>query len=225
MRGKLIVIEGTDTSGKKTQADLLVERLKDERIKVEQFSFPNYNTPTGKIIGGPYLGKLYISNCWFPEGADNVNPKVASLYYAADRLYNAPEINKKLMKGYNIIIDRYVSSNMGHQGGKIKNKKERLEIYQWLDNLEYGLLNLPKPDMIIFLHMPYKFTIKLKKERLEVADQHEVSKEHLENAEQAYLELAELYNWKIVKCVENNNIRSIEDIHEEIYQIVKEYIK
>ena len=92
MRGKLIVIEGTDCSGKETQTNLLLKKLNSEGIKVEKFSFPNYQSPTGKIIGGPYLGKEYICDCWFSEGATKVDPKVASLYYAADRKYNIHKI-------------------------------------------------------------------------------------------------------------------------------------
>ena len=88
MRGKLIVVEGTDCSGKETQTNLLLTNLHTDNIKVEKFSFPNYQSPTGKIIGGPYLGKSYICEGWFPEGAPQVDPKVAALYYAADRKYN-----------------------------------------------------------------------------------------------------------------------------------------
>ena len=94
MRGKLIVVEGTDCSGKETQTNRLLESLKKDGVKVEKFSFPAYDTPTGKIVGGPYLGKDYISKGWFSEGAPNVDPKVASLYYAADRKYNIGHINE-----------------------------------------------------------------------------------------------------------------------------------
>jgi dTMP kinase len=112
MKGKLIVIEGTDCSGKETQTKLLVKYLKENNTKVFTMSFPNYDSPTGKIIGGPFLGKSYISEGYFPEGAPNVDPKVSSLYYAADRLYNLPIIQKKLNEGYIVILDRYVYSNM-----------------------------------------------------------------------------------------------------------------
>lgn len=88
MKGKIIVIEGTDCSGKETQTSLLVQRLSKEGKKIERVSFPSYDTPTGKIVGGAYLGKSYIGEGYFPEGAANVDPKVASLYYAADRRYN-----------------------------------------------------------------------------------------------------------------------------------------
>ena len=99
MRGKLIVIEGTDCSGKETQSKLIIERFKKEGIEFRYFSFPNYDSPTGKIIGGPYLGKENICKGWFPETAPLVDPKVSSLYYAADRKYNLDVINLYLAKG------------------------------------------------------------------------------------------------------------------------------
>ena len=124
MRGKLIVVEGTDCSGKETQTNLLLTNLHNDNIKVEKFSFPNYQSQTGKIIGGPYLGKSYICDGWFPEGAPKVDPKVAALYYAADRKYNIYKIKFLLENGVNVILDRYVYSNMAHQGGKIKDSNE-----------------------------------------------------------------------------------------------------
>ena len=204
MRGKLIVIEGTDCSGKETQSKKLVERLEKEGIPVKVISFPFYNTPTGDIIGGPYLGKKHISDTWFSEGPTNVDPKVGSLFYAADRYYNLPKIKSLLSKGVNVIIDRYSSSNMAHQGGKIQNKNERLAFYEWVDDLEYKLLGLPKPDMTFLLYMPYQYSLMLRERRAEAGDGHEMSKEHLINAEAAYLELAELYDYIVVNdTVEN----------------------
>lgn len=223
MKGKIIVIEGTDCSGKETQTSLLVQRLSKEGKKIERISFPSYDTPTGKVVGGAYLGKKYIGEGYFKEGAANVDPKVASLYYAADRRYNLPKIKELLNKGYTVVIDRYVESNMGHQGGKIFDKEERLKLYEDLANLEYGFLELPKPDITIFLYMPYKKVMELKSGRREPSDQHEASSIHLKNAESAYLELAELHNYKKVTCVlKDNKLRDIMDIHEEIYNIVKD---
>jgi len=225
MKGKLIVIEGTDCSGKETQTNLLLKRLNDEKIKVEKFSFPNYQSPTGKIIGGPYLGKSYIGDCWFNEGATKVDPKVASLYYAADRKYNIHKITWLLDNGVNVILDRYVYSNMAHQGGKIIDKTERSEMYSWLDNLEFNLLELPKADIKVFLHMPYDQAVILKKSRLEQPDQHELDVGHLKSAEAAYLELADKYSFKTVECTEAGNIRTIEDIQKELYNSVKKEIQ
>ena len=220
---KLIVIEGTDCSGKETQSNLLFDKLNNE-TNIIKTSFPMYDTPTGKIVGGSYLGKKHISECLFEEGAINVNPKVASLYYAADRLYNINKIKEYLNNNYIVLLDRYVESNMAHQGGKIFDETKRNETYEWLEKLEYDLLELPRPDLTIFLYMPYEYALELKKNRTEL-DQHELSKEHLVNAEKAYLELARKYNFKTVNCVKDGIIRTKEDIHDEVYNIVKEYIK
>lgn len=219
--GKLIVIEGTDCSGKNTQSKILQDKLIKENYKVVEMSFPMYDTPTGKIIGGPYLGKESICHGWFKEGANNVPAKVASLYYAADRLYNIPVIKKYLEEDYIVILDRYVTSNMGHQAGKIKDKNERLEMFKWLEKLEYDLLELPRPDIQIFLHMPYEYSKSLQKNRTEL-DEHERSLENITNAENAYLEMAELFNFIKIECIKNNEIRTIDDISEELYKKIKE---
>lgn len=200
MRGKLIVIEGTDCSGKETQTKMLMEKLIANGHKVINFSFPMYDTPTGRIVGGPYLGKEYICEGWFPETAPNVDPKVSSLYYAADRKYNCPKIKAELAKGNNVILDRYTFSNMAHQGGKIFDDKERNDMYSWLDNLEFKLLGLPKPDICIFLHMPYEAAVILKSNRSEAPDQNEANSEHLKHAEKAYIEIANRYNFKTIEC-------------------------
>ena len=224
MRGKLIVIEGTDCSGKETQSNRLIERLLEHGIAVEKLSFPMYDTPTGKIVGGPYLGKESICDGWFSEGADKVEPKVAALYYAADRRYNIPKINALLEQGTHVILDRYVYSNMAHQGGKILDTDERMNVYAWLDILEFKLLELPKPEIAIFLYMPYEQTLELKQHRLEKADQHESTPEHLRHAENAYLELAQTYKWKTITCVQDGKIKSIEEINDEIFDYVLEQI-
>lgn len=217
--GKLIVIEGTDCSGKGTQSEILLNNLKENNKKVVKMSFPMYETPTGKIIGGPYLGKEHICKGWFKEGANNVPAKVASLYYAADRLYNIDVINNYLVNDYIVILDRYVTSNMGHQAGKIKDKQERYEMFKWLEKLEYDLLGLPKPDIKIFLHMPYVFSKKLQKNRQEL-DEHELSEENMINAENAYLEMTDLFEFIKIDCVKDNELRSIDDISKEVYEKV-----
>lgn len=225
MKGKLIVIEGTDCSGKETQSNLLIEKLKNDGIRIKMFSFPNYNSPTGKIIGGPYLGKSYICEGWFPEGAPNVDPKVSALYYAADRLYNIDKIKFLLDNGVNVILDRYVYSNMAHQGGKLSDKKERLSMYDWLDNLEFNLLDLPRPDIGVFLHMPYELSLSLKKNREEDLDQNEKDKNHLINAEMAYIELANKYDFYTIECNDGERIRTIEEINDDLYKYVSNKIK
>ena len=135
-KGKLIVIEGNDCSGKETQSNLLVKRLKAMGIKAVNLSFPWYDTPTGRIVGGPILGRKENGECWFPEGPVQLDPKVFCLYLAADRKYNFPKIQEFLDQGYYVILDRYVSSNMAHQGAKIKDPDERFNLFKWIDKLE-----------------------------------------------------------------------------------------
>ncbi len=219
MRGKLILIEGTDSSGKQTQAELLVKRLNEDGKPSIMLSFPMYDTPTGKIIAGPYLGRQAVGGSWFSEGATNVEAKVASLYYAADRLYNVNKINEALKNGVNVILDRFTASNMAHQGGKIEKSEERYEIYRWLNDFEYGFLELPRPDYSILLHMPYQYALKLRQER-GLPDEHEISENHLRNAEAAYLEIADLYDFDTIECVEDDKIKSIGNISDELYEKV-----
>ena len=222
-KGKLIVIEGTDCSGKQTQSDLLVKFLNDNGIKTKKMGFPMYDTPTGKIVGGPYLGKDWICDGFFEEGAANVDPKVASLYYAADRKYNISKVTDALNAGYNVILDRYVESNMAHQAGKITDPIEQSEMINWLEKLEYSFMGLPRPDTTIFLHMPYEYSYKLRMGREEKGDQHETSKEHMLCAEKTYLLLAKRYMYNTINCVdEKGNIRTIDDIAEEIHKVVFE---
>lgn len=224
MRGKLIVVEGTDCSGKETQTKKLVEKLTNDGRTVKRYSFPLYDSPTGKIVGGPYLGKKYICEGWFPEGATNVDYKVASLYYAADRLYNIDTINQELENGVDVILDRYIYSNMAHQGAKIGQKTKRIELYKWLEELEFNLLGLPEPDIRIFLHMPTEYSKILKQNRAEAPDQHEQDENHLMCAERAYKEVAEYYKFDTIECVNNNEIRTIDNINDELYEVVNYHI-
>lgn len=225
MIGKLIVIEGTDCSGKDTQARLLISNLRSQGINVERFSFPNYETPTGKIVGGPYLGKEQICASWFTEGSVNVDPKVAALYYAADRKYNIHKINFLLQNGIHVILDRYVYSNMAHQGCKINDKEERVAMYNWLEKLEYELLELPRPDIAIFLHMPAQQANLLKLIRTESLDTHEQNNQYLEKAEQAYLELKERYQFVQIECSDAYGLRSKEEIQKEVLTYILSHLK
>ncbi len=122
-------------------------------------------------------------------------------------------------QGYVVILDRYTSSNQAHQGSKIHDKDERFNMYQWIDKLEYWLLKLPKADYTIFLHVPCAFTKDLMKNR-KFLDEHEKSLDHLKNAEDAYLELAGLYNWKSIECISDGKMRSKEEISDEIFNYI-----
>ncbi len=221
MNGKLIVIEGTDCSGKETQTKALVEHLKKDGFTVVKYAFPNYDSPTGRIIGGPYLGKSYLGEGWFPEGAPHVDALVSCCYYAADRRYNMPEIKKHLAEGAIVIVDRYVESNMAHQGGKLATSEERRNLFEKLEKLEYEILELPRPDAVIFLYMPYEYAVILKQNRQELPDQNEQDEQHLRQAEATYLELSDLYHFAKVDCFNEQGIKAVEEIHEEVYNKVR----
>jgi len=232
MKGKLIVVEGTDCSGKETQTKLLVEKLKEENIKAKRISFPMYDTPTGEIIGACLLGKPDMCNellkrehSFFSEGGGNVDSLAASALYAADRRYNLPIINKYLEEGYILLVDRYVTSNMAHRGGMIEDKNERLSFYKKMELLEYEIMELPKPDMTLLLYLPYEYACELKRNRKELPDEVESDMNYLKRGEEAYLELAELYNYDVINCVYDKKIRKIENINEEVYKKVKKIVK
>lgn len=218
-KGKLIVIEGTDCSGKATQSKILKDRLLKEGYKCVLFSFPMYDTPTGKIIGGSCLGKPEIGPSFFGEEIINFDPKIATLYYAADRRYNIKKFSAYLEKGYYVILDRYTTSNLAHQGGKIKNKEDRFKMYKWIETLEYDLLELPKPDITIFLYVPFKFT-KILKSKRDYLDIIEKDDDHIKNAEKSYIELADRYKWKTINCIKNDELRLIEDISDDIFSFI-----
>lgn len=217
MKGKFIVIEGTDCSGKETQSKLIEKSLLAEGKKCIHLSFPMYDTPTGKIVGECYLGRGGES--FFSEGAVSVDPHIAVLYYAADRKYNISKVLDYYHDGYYIILDRYTTSNQAHQGSKIEDKDERFNMYQWIDKLEYWLLDLPKPDQTIYLHVPYQYNLELLKNRKE-CDEHEKDPEYLKRSEEAYIELSELYGWDRIECIKDGKMKSIQEIHEEIMKLL-----
>lgn len=225
-KGKIIVIEGTDGSGKETQSKKLYEYFKSIGKKVAYFSFPMYETATGKIVGGPYLGKGEICESYFLEGSSKVDPLVSSLYYAADRRYNfLNTINDEIKKNDIIILDRYTTSNMGHQAGKAKDEEEFFKIINFIETVEYDLCELPIPDEVIFLHMPSRASVDLRKGR-KFTDGNESDFNHILKAEEAYVKLAKLKNWEYINCLKNsiyndiNDIKSIDEIHEEIKKLV-----
>lgn len=226
-RAKIIVIEGTDGSGKETQSKKAEKYLSDKGFKVKRFSFPVYNSPTGKIVGASYLGKPELGESVFPETSAYVDPIVSSLYYAADRRYNfLKEIEEEIYKNDYIILDRYTTSNMGHQAGKAKTKKEKDKILNFIEKLEFDLCELPRPDIVVFLHMPYEATIELRKDRAS-GDGNENNPEHLINAEKTYLYIAKKYNWKNINCIKTkkytslNDIKSIDEISLEVIDTIK----
>ncbi len=215
----LIVIEGIDCSGKETQSKLLVEKLNQQGKKAIRFQLPFYESPTGQIIANPYLGK--DGHSWFKEGAAHVDPYVSSLYYVADRVYNMDRV-RKAMKEYDyVVLDRYLYSNMAHHGCKLP-PKERTKFFNFISTLEFDMLNMPKPDLNLFLYVPSDVVAELKKGRSEKPDGHEKDQKYLKEAEKTYLEIAKKYNFKQINCSRAGKMRSVEDISEEIISKVNE---
>ena len=208
--GKIIVIEGIEGSGKETQSKLLVESLNKMGIKSIEFSFPMYDTPTGRI----FKDCLLSNNNYFQEGYENLDPELVCLYTAADRKYNINKINKYLSDDYIVVINRYTSSNMANQGSKYEDSEDRFYMYQWIDKLEYWLLKLPKPDYTILLNMPYKYN-----NQLSFGLAKDNSKQ--ERVLESYLELAGLYNWDIINCIDEDKEKTIDEIHEEIMELLE----
>ncbi len=217
--GKLIVIEGVDASGKATQTERLYQRLADENKKVRQISFPDYNSdfclPIKRYLAGD-LG----------NHADDVSPFAASLFYAIDRYASyKKDWGSFYQDGGVLVADRYVTSNLVHQGAKISGDKKKF--IDWLSNLEYERLELPKPDLVLFLDMPPAYARKLMENRAnkftgeQQKDIHERDPEHLDRAYRSAMEVASLAGWQIIPCVKDEKIRSIEEISDEIYEKVK----
>lgn len=219
--GKLIVIEGTDCSGKETQSKRLSDRLWKDGFINKLCSFPAYNSPAGNIIKR-YLGKPPYQQEFGP--CDDIAPKIASTWYALDRKDAAEGIMYNLGNGYHVICNRYAESNMAHQGGKIKDAREREELIKWLEELEYESLKIPRADLVIFLHMPHQVAEELRKSRGGDADGHERNPEHLRNAEKVYLELADKFKWQRVDCAPDGtraSLKTIEQIGDEVYHIAR----
>ena len=222
--GKLFVIDGTDGSGKQTQFDKLQERLKKDGIDFRVVSFPNYDSPSSGLV------KMYLSG-EFGENAKDVSPYIASTFYAGDRYATYITGYKDYYeKGGIILADRYTTANMVHQAGKIQDKEEREKFLNWLWDLEFNLYGLPIPTEVFFLNMPVEKSLELIKDRenkfthAEKKDIHERDKNHLIDAYNAACYVSKKYNWYEVKCVKENKIRTIEDIHEEIYNEIKKHI-
>lgn len=205
MRGRLIVIDGIDGSGKTTQAKLLVSFLKKKGYKTCYIDFPRYHTSFhGKVVARYLTGEF--------GQLDEVSPYLASLAYALDRLTAKPQLERWLRQGNIVVANRYTSANMAHQTARLP-KDEREEFLRWLADMEYNVHKLPKEDIVIFLHVPPEIGQKLvdkKKKR----DMHEANLSYLREVEKMYLELARKNkNWVKIECVEKSKLKSREEIH------------
>lgn len=225
MKGKLIVIEGTDSSGKETQTKRVVERLTAEGFNILKVEYPNYKSQSSALV------KMYL-NGEFGDKASDINPYSASAFYAVDRYAS---YKKEWAEFYNdggiIIADRYTTSNMIHQASKISDNNEKKIYLDWLYDFEFTKMGLPVPDMVVFLNMPPEMSIKLMEMRKNKIsgetekDIHEKDSEYLRNSYMNACFIAENYKWEKVDCSVDGNLRTIEEIGEEVYIKIKKILQ
>jgi len=230
--GKFIVFEGIDGSGKSTQTKLLIKSFKKEGYKVAFIDFPQHGQKSAGLVDEYLVGKYGTVN--------KVSPYQASIFYACDRYAASFKIRDWLKKGRIVIADRYIGSNIGHQGSKIKSIKERKKFFKWLYNLEYKIFKIPKPNLNLILKVPPrigqsllgKITDQNKKTKKKIylgerkSDIHEKNLVHLINTEKAYLHVAKEFpkDFKIIECFRNGKLLPPEIVHQEIWKIVKKTV-
>ncbi|MFN3693324.1 MAG: dTMP kinase [Candidatus Paceibacteria bacterium] len=223
MPGTLIVLDGADGAGKATQTRLLVDRLNAEGYVVHTLDFPQYTQN--------HFGRL-LRECLDGKRGDfiGLDARLASTIFAADRFESAPIIREWLESGAVVILDRYVSSNMLHQGAKIYDAEELSNFLTWLDHMEHGVFGIPRPDTIVYLDVPFDVRKKLKAEAVAAGkhgvevklDQAEANDQHQQDAEENAKRLVALHNeWRTVVCVDGDTLLSREAIHEQVYETVK----
>ena len=217
--GKLIVIEGTDGSGKSTQFKLLTQRLTQEGKQFQKLVFPQYSEPSSALI------RMYLGGEFGTKPTD-VNAYAASSFYAVDRYASYKKVWGTFYENGGLIVsDRYTTSNAVHQASKLTGEEQKAFL-KWLYEFEYDQLGLPCPDLVIYLDVPTDFTEKMMRRREAdthtTADIHEQDMEYLSTCRRTGRSAAEYYGWAVIDCVQNGQMRSIEDIHEEIYRHVAE---
>ena len=217
MTGKLIVFEGLDASGKRTQCELLIKRLKKNGYNIVLFDFPIYDSFYGSLVGKYLKGE-------FKE----LSPYIASLLFALDRADIKDKIINNLKDNKIVIINRYVASNKAFQSVRLKDKKERIALIKWVEELEYSKNNLPKEDFVIYLDVPTNIATKLQDKKgyrsymgNNEKDIHERNIKYLKEVENVYFELLKDKKWFKVECVKNNKLLSTEEISEKVWGVVK----
>ena len=216
--GKLIVIEGTDGSGKSTQFKLLTQRLTREGRDFRQIVFPQYSEPSSALI------RMYLGG-EFGQRPGDVNAYAASAFYAVDRYASFKKVWGNYYNGGGLVIsDRYTTSNAVHQASK-EPPENRQRFLKWLYEFEYDHLGIPRPDLTLYLDVPTDFTEKLLRAREQdthtKADIHEKDTQYLATCRRMGAFAADYYGWTVISCVRDGKMRSMEDIHEEIYRHVR----
>lgn len=209
MRAKFIAIDGNDGSGKETQARLLSAALQERGEPTLLISFPRYqDTFFGRELRRALDGE------YGPFG--DINPYLASYPYALDRWKSKPYMEVSLKAGIYVISDRYMSANQIHQGGKIGDEAEREKFLTWLDELEYGEFQIPRPDISIYLDVPVDVSRKLMSTK--TRDIVEESPKYLENSYQCaqWLIRRRPKEWLRIKCMKSQRLKSADEIHRQI---------
>lgn len=220
MSGKLIIIEsGSDASGKATQTQKLYERLIQEGYNVKKVEYPNYESESSALV------KMYLRGD-FGDKATDVDPYISSTFFAVDRYASYKMQWEEFYKAGGIILaDRYTTSNMVHQASKM-DKEDRDKYLDWLFDYEFNLYKIPKPDCVVFLDVPVEYSKKLMENRNNKItgeskkDIHESDIEYLSKSYNNSLYIANKYNWNKINCIKKDELRSIEDIHKDIYNVV-----
>ncbi len=223
-KGKLITIEAGDGSGKATQTKALYDRLLAEGYQVLKVEYPDYQSESSALV------RMYLGG-EFGQQAENVSAYGASSFFAVDRYASyLLKWRQAYESGWIILADRYTTSNMVHQAVKLKDSAEREEFLTWLWDFEFGRLQLPVPDRVIYLDMPPEISDRLinsraAKDSSRQKDIHEKDTSYLHHCHRAYNEVAEKYGWVKISCAQQGNLRSVQDIHEDVYQAVKEILR
>lgn len=223
-KGKLIVIDGSDGSGKATQAELLVKRLRKNKIPAEGLDFPRYETFFGQLVA------RYLKNEF-----GRLNPYLASVLYAVNRLEFKQKITSWLNTGKTVVLNRYVSANQIHQAANIPNRTERERFVKWISEMEYGVLGLPKPDMILFLHVDPIVAHRLVAQKTAKARKYaagskydvlEADLDHQRNAIKQSLKLLDTnYEWRKIDCMDKTRLLTKDEVATKVWYELKKLLK
>ncbi|MCK4967813.1 MAG: dTMP kinase [Candidatus Aenigmarchaeota archaeon] len=212
--GKLIIFEGSDGAGKSTQVALLIKQLKKAGCLVGQLHFPQYGLFFGRLIRR-YLkgefGSIKQTNCY-----------LISLLYALDRWQNSTKIKRWLAQGKIVILDRYITSNMIYQTAKLNSSLSRRQYLEWLDELEFKILKIPRPDLVIFLDLPIQISQELITRRGRKKDLHEANQSYLKSVQQVANQVIKKYHWQKIDCSRWGRILSRWEIHQQIWKVMEQ---
>lgn len=223
-KGKLFVIEGLDGSGKQTQSQLLFKRLKKEKYNIRYSTYPNYKSDSSALV------KMYL-NGDFGTNPEEISPYISSSFFAVDRYATyKKEFEDFYLSGGIILSDRYTTSNMVHQASKIKDKKEKEDFISWLWNLEFNIYKIPIPTQVFFLNVSEEYSWNMMKKRKNKItnenkkDIHESDFNYLKHSYENAKMLIEKYGWINIECIQNDKMKSIEEINEQLYKEIIKYL-